>query len=263
MKTIILIFLLNSSLISQEISDVINKWKAEPLTTANVARAILDMQIDCPVDVFYQTIKESGWKNEKTAYKSKLATIGNNLFGMRKAKRRLTTALQKTYCGYATYSHWIYSVLDYKYWQESKPRKLNESYSQYLLRRCYARNTRGYIKKLRFKLTKNLSNILEVKNVKKNQSKVRGGNIELDYKKWNDVSCFHSLQLVFRFRKIYNGYNYNDLFIQFFRNHHSRNCSMEFYKDRICQTRRHHCIDKYIQVDNDSNCSNSDQLLLR
>lgn len=150
---------------AQDISWAIERWKIEPLTTSNVARAIIDLQIENPVMVFKQTIKESGWKSDKTEYKSKLALIGNNLFGMRKATQRLTSALTKTYCGYATYSHWIYSVLDYKYWQESKPQKKNECYKKYLVRRGYARNTKGYISNLnQYILPENITEILNNDN---------------------------------------------------------------------------------------------------
>ncbi len=146
---------------AQDVWETINKWKSEPLTTSNVAQAIIDLQIENPVIVFKQTIKESGWKNFKTEYKSKLALIGNNLFGMRKARKRMTTALDKQYCGYATYSHWIYSVLDYKYWQDSKPKKKHESYKKYLVRRGYARNTKGYVKNFKqYKLPENIAEIL-------------------------------------------------------------------------------------------------------
>ncbi|ROL58002.1 hypothetical protein D9V86_12030 [Bacteroidetes/Chlorobi group bacterium ChocPot_Mid] len=150
---------------AQDISWAINKWKTEPLTTQNVARAIIDLQIENPVIVFKQTIKESGWKSGKIEYKSKLALIGNNLFGMRKANKRLTTCLAKTYCGYATYSHWIYSILDYKYWQESKPKKKQECYKKYLIRRGYARNTKRYVKNFnQYILPENIAKILKNEN---------------------------------------------------------------------------------------------------
>lgn len=160
-KYVIVLLFAVLNLQAQDIGAVINYWKAQPLSPENVARAILDMQIENPVNAFKQTIKESGWKNGKTEYKSKLATIGNNIFGMRKAKQRLTTALNKTYFGHATYSHWIYSVLDYKYWQDFKPKKKNESYKKYLSRRKYNAN-KHYVDGLGYiKLTKTLIKIFE------------------------------------------------------------------------------------------------------
>lgn len=148
------------SLQSQDIGQVINEYKLKPLTTENVARAILDMQIENPVDAFKQSVRECGWAENKTEYKSKSATVYNNVFGMRKATQRLTTALDSTYKGHATYSHWIYSVLDYKYWQQYNPKRKNEHYKKYLKRRNY-NCSKSYTDMLDFiKLTDRLTEIL-------------------------------------------------------------------------------------------------------
>jgi len=141
---------------------IIAKYKFAELTLQNVATALKEIGIINPDTVFLQTIKESGWLN-KTVYKSKLATKYNNLFGMRKPTQRYTTCLSGTFKGYATYSYWIYSVIDYMYWQQSNKIKENESYKQYLVRRGYARNTKGYVTKFNFILPDSLKNIFKEK----------------------------------------------------------------------------------------------------
>lgn len=144
------------------VPDIIAKYKGLELNLINVASAIKEIGIINPDTVFFQTIKESGWLN-KTHYKSQLANKYNNLFGMRKPAQRYTTCLSKTFNGYATYSYWIYSVIDYLYWQQSNKLKENESYMQYLVRRGYARNTKGYVKQFNFILPDSLKNIFKEK----------------------------------------------------------------------------------------------------
>lgn len=50
-------------------------------------------------------------------YTSDLFKNGNNLFGMKYPRRRITTAIGK-YKGHAKYDHWIDSVKDYKLFQD-------------------------------------------------------------------------------------------------------------------------------------------------
>lgn len=164
MKYLIIFLLFAINLQGQDIGEIINKYKESELTFENVSRAILELQIDNPVEVFKQTIKESGWVGKK-AYKSLLATKYNNLFGMRKAARRITTAQDKTFKGYAIYGHWIYSIVDYKYWQDSKPRRKMESHNNYLIRRGYARNTKGYVK-VKIRLPERIDTILKIGLIK-------------------------------------------------------------------------------------------------
>jgi len=144
------------------IEDVIAKYKDEPMSLENVASAIIDLKIHNPVLAFKQTIKESGWKNKKTAYKSGLANVGNNLFGMRKARKRKNLALDKKYMTYATFSCWIHSVVDFKYWQDYRPIGDDEDYRDYLVRRGYARNTRAYVSNFDcYRLPEKVQQILE------------------------------------------------------------------------------------------------------
>ena len=113
------------------------------LTKENVLYIIKKCKIQFPEEVLKQSIHESG------NFKSKLSVKGNNIFGMRKAKQRETFALKKEYCNYATYSHWIYSIADYKLWQRNKKIKYKK-YSQYLTSRGYAMD-KNYIVKSKIK----------------------------------------------------------------------------------------------------------------
>jgi len=102
-------------------------------------------------------IKESGWTG-KTHFKSKLATQYNNLAGMRKPRQRYTNCLSGSFHGHATYSHWIYSVIDYMYWQQHSKRKADESFLGYLQRRGY-NNNKHYTDNFRFKFPDSLKTI--------------------------------------------------------------------------------------------------------
>lgn len=127
---------------------IINKYKGIELSLSNVSNAIIDMEIEYPELVLRQSIKESGINRTRTSYTSKLAIKCNNLFGMRKARSRVTYAQKKTYVGYARFEHWIYSIADYKLWQQSNPIKTNETFANYLHRRKYAENSKVYGKNL-------------------------------------------------------------------------------------------------------------------
>ena len=152
--------------LAQEFDNVVNQFEGLPQTTENVAKAIMVLEIQYPEYVFRQTIKESGWTNDKVYYSSSLAKKGNNVFGMRKPNKRQTYALKITYLGYAQYSHWIYSIIDYKLWQQCNRIKPNETFEHYIIRRSYAKNTKGYVKKLMtYKIPKNIDYILNGKMV--------------------------------------------------------------------------------------------------
>lgn len=164
---IVLMIMSFSLSLAQGIDSVAHQFEELPQTTENVANAIAKLGIIFPEYAFRQTVKESGWTSDKMYYCSKLAKKGNNLFGMRKAKKRKTYALKSTYGTYARYAHWIYSVIDYKLWQESVIIGPTEDYKSYLIRRGYAGNTRGYIKSLMsYRIPKNIQNILNGSNNK-------------------------------------------------------------------------------------------------
>lgn len=103
------------------------------LNENNVATAIMFYDIHNPDIVYKQALLESG------KFKSKLATSGNNLFGLRVPGQRTTLATGK-YKGYAKFKHWSHSVLEYKLWQMQRPLKQKEDYFSYLKNRKYATN---------------------------------------------------------------------------------------------------------------------------
>lgn len=173
-----MIFLISTVLYCQDYGSIINKYKVLPLNLENVANAIIEFEIINPDTVFLQTIKESGWHKNKTEYKSVLANEFQNLFGMRKARKRYTTCLDVTYKGYASYSHWIYSVLDYKYWQDYKKPDTNESYQSFLIRRGYAANTKAYVKLFNYKLPENIKRIFQNAKCKKLFSDISDNNVD-------------------------------------------------------------------------------------
>jgi flagellum-specific peptidoglycan hydrolase FlgJ len=87
------------------------------------------------VDVMVaQSRIETGW------YSSKIFKEGSNLFGMKLAKRRKTTALGE-HRKHAKYSDWTKSVEDYKLWQEMVLKKVS-SKQEYLsyIGKYYAEN---------------------------------------------------------------------------------------------------------------------------
>ena len=133
---------------AQNFDITVNKYSKLPLTTENVASAIIELKIKNPIFVFKQTVKESGYNSDKTGYRSRLALVGNNLFGMRVPKKRKTFCLGEKCYGYAKYSHWIFSIIDYKLWENCVEYRQNETFVQYLIRRHYAGNTVEYVKTL-------------------------------------------------------------------------------------------------------------------
>lgn len=94
----------------------------------------------CEFDIKYwyyvrqQIIIETGLKSES-------CIKGHNLFGMKRPYSRETTATGE-YLGHASYDHWVYSLLDYKLWQDHVMRRIpinsNESYYNWLVRVKYA-----------------------------------------------------------------------------------------------------------------------------
>ena len=83
-----------------------------PLTPGNLKLAIDFNNIIAPAVVFAQSRLETG------NFQSKLCTGYNNLFGMKKARRRPTTAQGATDNNYAAYRTWYDSVKDMKLFQQ-------------------------------------------------------------------------------------------------------------------------------------------------
>jgi len=93
-----------------------------------------EMDIKRWYDVRKQIIQE-------TRFNSESCTIAFNLFGMKLPGQRETTAIGKLF-GHAQYKHWVYSLYDYKLWQDLKlkqyPMRENEKYTDWLMRMGYA-----------------------------------------------------------------------------------------------------------------------------
>ena len=68
--------------------------------------------------IVYPDIALAQAKWESTHFTSKIFLEGNNLFGMKLAYQRDTTAIGK-HRGHAKYNNWQDSVKDYKLWQSS------------------------------------------------------------------------------------------------------------------------------------------------
>lgn len=92
--------------------------------------------------VYAQAVLETGH------FKSDSFKNGNNLFGMKVAKQRPTTAIGE-YLGHAKYSSWKQSVMDYALYQSKYLSKIKskEEYFSYL-QKNYAEDP-GYIKKIK------------------------------------------------------------------------------------------------------------------
>jgi len=120
---------------------------------------IIEQGIKYPDIVFAQAILESGH------FKSSIFRNNNNLFGMRLARVRQTTAIGKK-AGYAVYSDWIMSVQDYKLWQDFIPRKYLTSRKKYLLfiQKNYS-HVRGYNSKV-LQIIKNFNSRLKTEKCK-------------------------------------------------------------------------------------------------
>ena len=103
------------------------------LNQENVYSLCVLLGIQFPDIVTKQAVIESG------NFKSQLTTRGNNLFGMRRATRRPTTSSKKILFGYATYSNWTHSVIDYYIWQSQMIKKypVKSDYFSWLKSRNY------------------------------------------------------------------------------------------------------------------------------
>ena len=117
--------------------------KDRACTKENVYLAIRQIGINFPDLVFSQTMLESA------ELKSKLSVSNNNIFGMRLAKKRPTTAVGERN-GYAVYLDWYSCLLDYYEYQKYVLKERAVSKAKYLsmLGRRYAED-KHYIAKIR------------------------------------------------------------------------------------------------------------------
>lgn len=131
--TIIALFLLLSLTVSAKIP-----------TKQEVYNEILAVGIKFPDIALAQAILESG------SFTSKLAKYNHNLFGMRLAKVRKTTAIGKQY-GYAKYKTWKDSVKDYKLWQDryfNKDKNMSRQKYMSILNNIYSQ-TSSYVQRIK------------------------------------------------------------------------------------------------------------------
>ena len=126
------------------VSASIHSKKKVPLTKEQLKREIKKLNILFPEIVYKQAIYETGH------LKSNIYKKNKNMFGMRLAKSRKTTAI-KTKNKYAVYETWFDSLIDYKLWQDNVPNKFKQTTKLYLsyLNSVYSK-TDNYSSKLRF-----------------------------------------------------------------------------------------------------------------
>ena len=113
----------------------------------NLIRYMKELNIKYPHIVLAQARIESG------TYTSAIFKENHNLFGMKKAYQRATTAIGRNR-GHAQYDHWTHSVIDYALWQNKYlSRAKNESEYYEYLGRHYA-EANHYIASLKNKIKK-------------------------------------------------------------------------------------------------------------
>jgi hypothetical protein len=83
---------------------------ADPFTQEKLIQMIKELNIKYPHIVLAQSMVETG------KWKSKIFLENQNLFGMKEAKMRITTAGGTQY-NHAYYNHWRESVYDYAFYQ--------------------------------------------------------------------------------------------------------------------------------------------------
>lgn len=113
---------------------------------------ILRLRLEHPKIVLAQAILESAH------FGSKLYQENHNLFGMTVAGSRPTTALNKN--GYALYSNWYDSLIDYSFWQIKYASKLSEEEYYQLLSEVYA-SDKNYVLKIK-NIISNLNKYIEI-----------------------------------------------------------------------------------------------------
>ena len=133
--------------------------KDRACTKENVYMAIREIGISFPDLVFSQTMLESA------ELKSKLSVSNNNIFGMRLAKKRPTTAIGERN-GYAVYTSWYACLLDYYEYQRYMLKEHVTTKNRYmaLLGRRYAED-KHYIVKLKRNMRENREFIIAYDSV--------------------------------------------------------------------------------------------------
>jgi hypothetical protein len=119
----------------------------QEFSSKNLEDYINELNIRFPHIVYSQAIQETGY------FSSTIFKENNNLFGMKVARNRPTTALG-TRRGHAYYRNWKESVLDYALWQSSYTRHFTteEEYVEFI-DRIYAEDKK-YIQWLSYIVNK-------------------------------------------------------------------------------------------------------------
>jgi len=110
-----------------EMERIIMINEADPFSKEKLVKMLKDLKIKQPHIVMAQSIVETG------KWKSNIFLENNNLFGMKQAKSRVTTA-KGTQNNHAYYNHWRESVYDYAFYQSRylHSLKTEADYFQYL-----------------------------------------------------------------------------------------------------------------------------------
>jgi hypothetical protein len=145
MKKILFLLLLTPVACSNAQQDTPIRTIDDSLTVKNVIDAVWALPFKHKDVVVAQAVLESGW------FKSKNCVRNNNLFGMRRAYTRTTTA-DSTIGGFAHYSNWRLSVIDYFLLQSTTesiyPTHSKAEYYHYL-DRVYSEVGKGYSSQLK------------------------------------------------------------------------------------------------------------------
>jgi uncharacterized FlgJ-related protein len=125
-----------------ETKEVILQPVEERFSDLKLLKYLKELNIKFYDIVYAQAVLETGH------FKSDSFKNGNNLFGMKVAKQRPTTAIAE-YLGHAKYTSWKESVMDYALYQSKYLSKIDskEEYFSYL-EKNYAEDP-GYIKKIK------------------------------------------------------------------------------------------------------------------
>lgn len=114
----------------------IREMKSTTFSVDNLVRYLQLMNAPDAEIMISQFIVETGW------FKSKLFLRGNNICGMKLAKKRATTATGEMF-GYASYNHWTDSVDDFLLWLQYHG--LSTGYFDHVQKKSYSENS-GYCK---------------------------------------------------------------------------------------------------------------------
>jgi len=101
--------------------------EVDSFSVESFTQMLKDLNVQYPHIVMAQSIVETG------RWKSHIFLENHNLFGMKQARRRITTA-EGTSRNHAYYNHWRESVYDYAFYQCRYLSKINseEEYFEYL-----------------------------------------------------------------------------------------------------------------------------------